>query len=399
MSAPTDLVGTILAALDRRPPYEVLDVLREHLEWIGATNVRLWLADYDESTLEDFVVAGGGRRHDSEPVETPGLGTAYREQQCIVDSHVAGTAFVYVPVTVRSERLGVLEVQVPDAPDDALTQQLRSVGTAVAYTLLAARRFTDMFELVRRRRELELPAEVQWELLPVLAHTGPDFSVAGSVEPAYDIGGDNFDYAVDQGGIVLSLTDAMGHGTQAALLSTLAVSAQRNARRHGGSLRQQVHSVNRALHDHFAGTAFATGLFIEIDRATGEGMVVNAGHSFLWRLRDGNVDYVDIPPDLPTGLFADTSFVAHPLEVRPGDRFILVSDGVLEAAGEDGDEFQSGRLRDLITATADAPPVEVVRRLTAAVAAHVGTTLADDATAMCLDYRRGTSRPVREKCW
>ncbi len=269
-----------------------------------------------------------------------------------------------------------------------LVAQLRSVATAVAYTLLAARRFTDLFELVRRRRALELPAEMQWELLPVLAHTGPDFTVAGGVEPAYDIGGDNFDYAVDADGIVLSLTDAMGHGTQAALLSTLTVSAQRNARRHGGSVREQVHAVNTVVGDHFTGTAFVTGLFIEIKRATGEGSIVNAGHSLLWRVRDSEVSHVNLPADVPAGLFPDWSFSLHPIDVRPGDRLVLVSDGVIEAVNADGQPFDVEGLEASLVQTADAAPVEVVRRLTAAVAAHVGSTLSDDATALCVDYRR-----------
>src|SRR6266545_1791313 len=61
--------------------------------------------------------------------------------------------------------------------------------------LLAAGEATDEMELARRSRPLSLPAEIQWELLPRLALQAPEYAVAGTVEPAYDVGGDTFDHA------------------------------------------------------------------------------------------------------------------------------------------------------------------------------------------------------------
>lgn len=368
-------------------------MLAEHLETaIGVLSVGLWLADYAEHTLEPLE-AGIAPRAISTSVEAPGLGRAYRDQDVVVD-RAAGSddacVELFIPVTLRSERIGVLELAVERRPDDRMLSRLRAVATAIAYSLLAARRYTDVFELARRRRQLELPAEMQWELLPVRAHTGPDFALAGSVEPAYDIGGDNFDYAVDAGGITISLTDAMGHGTQAALLSTLAVSAQRNARRHGVSLRQQVRAINIAVHDHFLGAAFTTGLFCQIDRRTGEAAIVNAGHSLMWRVRGGAVERIHVEPDVPAGLFEDAEFTVHSLTFQPGDRLLLISDGVLEAIGDDGEQFGTARLEALLAENDADAPNELVRHLTAAVTGHVTGTLADDATALCLDFRRPT---------
>ena len=389
-----DLVGDILAALDQRPPYEMLNVLHTRLHaHVRAQSVRVWLADYEEHILEPLTIAGDESRRPSTSVDAPGLGHAYRDQDIVVERTVPGGLetghMVFLPITLRSERIGVLEVVVADEPAPQLLRRLQPVATAVAYVLLAARRYTDVFEMARRRKELELPAEMQWDLLPVLAYTGPDFTLAGSVEPAYDIGGDNFDYAVDAVGIVVTLTDAMGHGTQAALLSTLAVAAQRNARRRGLGLRQQVRAVNVAVHDHFSGGAFATGLFLTIDRRTGDGAIINAGHSMLWRLRADVLEHLDVPPDLPTGLFEDAEYTVHPLSVEAGDRFLLISDGVLEAADEDGTQFGADRFRSAVMASADQAPVEVVRTVNQAVTNHSSTMLDDDATVVCLDYHRG----------
>ena len=389
-----ELVGAVLSALDQRPPYELLDVLQAELEAdVSARSVRVWLADYEESTLEPLTSDTDDARRSSTSVEAPGVGRAYRDQDIVIEHVIPGGTdvgvMVLLPISLRAERIGVLEVVTDDEPPPAVLERVRPVATAIAYVLLAARRYTDVFEMPRRRKELELPAEMQWDLLPVLAHTGPDFSLAGSVEPAYDIGGDNFDYAIDRAGITVSLSDAMGHGTQAALLSTLAVAAQRNARRRGHGLRQQVRAVNVAVHDHFSGNAFATGMFLNIARETGEGSVVNAGHSLLWRLRGNELEHLDIPPDLPTGLFDDAEYTVHPLDVRPGDRHVLISDGVLEADDAEGEQYGARRFRAVVRGTTDAPPIEVVRLLTRDVSEHSDTMLGDDATAVCLDYRRG----------
>jgi serine phosphatase RsbU (regulator of sigma subunit) len=388
-----DLVGDILVALDQQQPYELLTVLHARLQAALSTrSVRVWLADYEESTLEPLTVETDESRPPSTSVDAPGLGHAYRDQDVVIEHVVPGGTdvgvLVMLPITLRSERIGVLEVVLETEPGPDLLARLRPVATAVAYVLLAARRYTDVFEMARRRKELELPAEMQWDLLPVLAHTGPDFSLAGSVEPAYDIGGDNFDYAVDVAGITVSLTDAMGHGTQAALLSTLAIAAQRNARRRGHGLRQQVRAVNVAVHDHFSGNAFATGMFLNITGGTGEGIVVNAGHSLLWRLRGGDLQHCDVPPDLPTGLFDDAEYIAHPMTAEQGDRYLIISDGVLEASNAEGEHFGTERFRASVLDSADADPVETVRLLTRSVSEFSNTMLADDATAVCLDYRR-----------
>jgi len=385
-----DFAGKILQALDQRPPHELLDVLAEHLPTVVGTS-RLWLADYEEATLEPLDFAEGGRQP-STSVDGPGAGRAFREQQPVIEEIAAGGVetgvSLHLPVTMRAERIGVLEVVLAERPDARQVDRLAMAATAVAYTVTAARRYTDTFELARRRRELELPAEMQWELLPVLAHDGPDFRLAGSVEPAYDIGGDNFDYSVEVSGVAFSLSDAMGHGTRAAMLSNLAVAAQRNARRHGDSLRQQVRAVNTAVHDSFGGEMFITGVFLQVERRTGRGWVVNAGHSLFWRLRGDQIAHVAVPPDLPAGLFAQTEYTAHPFEMAEGDRILLASDGVIEATDPEGEQYGTDRLRAHLLACANDPPTEVVRRLTTAVKDHARGHLADDATALCVDYRR-----------
>ena len=142
---------------------------------------------------------------------------------------------------------------------------LDDVARVLGHVLTGARRYTDRFEMLRRRRELGLAAEIQWELLPSLAFELPAFSIAGTVEPAYEIGGDNFDYAISAHRLTVSVSDAVGHGIRAALLASLAVTAMRNARRAHCRIVEQAGAANRHLVEQFPGADFVTGLILELD--------------------------------------------------------------------------------------------------------------------------------------
>jgi serine phosphatase RsbU (regulator of sigma subunit) len=377
----------LLRELDSHPPFALLDVLGAHLDHhVGACHVGLWLTDYQQQAMRCWSPPGQARG-EAVDIADDLLGATFRCQESRSVEH-DGVVRVYAPVTIRAERIGVLEVHVPDRPELAAMSLFDDVATVLAYVLLAARRYTDVFERTRRSRDLEVPAELQWELLPVLAHDGPDFTIAGSLEPAYDIGGDHFDYAVEPDGLYVSISDAMGHGMTAALLSSLEVAVLRNSRRRGLGLRQQVRAANVALHDQFAGERFVTHLALRIDRHDGWAGAVNAGHSLAYLLRGDVVGEVGLEPDLPLGLFQHADFQQHTLTFKPGDRLLLVTDGVLEAAPDDGPAFGDDGVADLLRATSREHPSEVVRTLTGSVMQHRGAPLLDDATAVCVDYRR-----------
>ena len=111
---------------------------------------------------------------------------------------------------------------------------------ALAYVVIANRRFTDLFEWGQRSVPLSLAAEIQHRLLPG-AYTceAGQFTLAGWLEPAGNVGGDTFDFALERDMLHFSMTDAMGHEVAAALLATLMVGGLRNARRAGVGLAEQ----------------------------------------------------------------------------------------------------------------------------------------------------------------
>jgi serine phosphatase RsbU (regulator of sigma subunit) len=294
---------------------------------------------------------------------------------------------VYLPVSVRTERLGVLAVTMPgDDVSREVMEILDDVTRVLGHVLTGARRYTDRFEMLRRRRELGLAAEIQWELLPSLAFELPRFSIAGTLEPAYEIGGDNFDYAVSAQRLTVAISDAAGHGLRAALLASLACTAMRNIRRAHCTIVDQADAANRHLVDQFPGPDFVTGLVIELDVETGAGTILNAGHPPPLLMRDGAASELVIPPALPFGLVASTRYPLHPIRLQPGDRLVLLTDGITEAHLRGEREFGYQRLIAMLAENHSLRPPELVRHITRAVTEACDGRLSDDATLVCLDW-------------
>ncbi|HEY9415966.1 MAG TPA: PP2C family protein-serine/threonine phosphatase [Pseudonocardia sp.] len=403
-------IGELLRDLDHAPPAELVDVCAGWLSrHVGAEASVLLLADYAEASLQP--VAGGptdGRIHPQDLMDSA-AGEAYREQRQVTavleraaEAEAAGaaagglrgqTVVVYLPVSVRAERIGVLAVTLAGAevsPKDA--EILDDVARVLGHVLTGARRYTDRFEMLRRRRELGLAAEIQWELLPSLAFELPRFSIAGTVEPAYEIGGDNFDYAVSATRLTVAVSDAAGHGLRSALLASLVCTAMRNVRRAHATIVEQAEAANTHLVEQFPGSDFVTGLVLDLDVETGAGMIINAGHPPPLLVRDGTVTELAIPPAVPMGLLAATRYPLHPIQLRSGDRLVLLTDGITEAHKRGEPEFGYPRLVEMLERHGDLQPPELVRRVTREVCEACDGELGDDATLVCLDWRSPRAR-------
>jgi serine phosphatase RsbU (regulator of sigma subunit) len=307
-------------------------------------------------------------------------------------------------VTDRGDAIGVLELTLAAPPDRQTVQLISEAAHALAYVVIVNRRFTDLYEWGRRTTRLSLAAEIQHRLLPdSFTCDAGRFTVAGALEPAHDIGGDTFDYTLDHRTLHLSLTDAMGHDVQAALLATVVVGALRNARRAGADLVAQAADANRAV-AHYAdqahqaladqsdrvhqaiaehgGQAMVTGQLLRVAVDTGHTTFVNAGHVWPLRLRDGKVQEITPLVDLPFGITPNPGYRVQNLDLRPGDRLVLLTDGMLEPHGTDFG------LRNLIEQTGDWHPRDAVRVFTEAVLETTDHDPRDDATVLCLDWPR-----------
>src|SRR5688572_12923056 len=388
-------VGALLEKVEAAPPIDAVEAVATALcEMVDAEAVTFLIADFSGRAVVRLTSAGrveGARSHGVEQAETvPLAGTLYervlRTQQIDVQRLRNGARLI-VHVTDRGDAIGLLEMTLPRYPLPDEIIDVSSAAHALAYVVIAARQHTDVFEWGHRSTPFALAAEIQRRLLPA-AYTceAGQFTLAGWLEPAAAVGGDTFDYTLERDALQVSITDAVGHQVSAALLATLLVGGLRNARRKGLSLAEQVRYANDSLAENSVPGQFVTGQLLRLDLRTGAAMIVNAGHPFPLRLRDGRVEEIELRIEAPFGVLPGKSFEVQPFPLEPGDRIVLLTDGMQERNAVNLD------VANALIDTADLHPREVVHRLGAAVLDETGGDLRDDATMVCLDWYGGPPR-------
>lgn len=382
-------LGVLLAAAEAAPPGESVEVVARDLQKrFGAEGVSFLFADLVGRRLVRLTAAGGDVADPDEPIDLQGstYDRVLQSQLQHVEPDGQGGRRVITPVSNRGDCIGVLEVTLQSA-DDTVLRQVRDAAHALAYIIVTDRRFTDLYHLGRRTTETSLAAEIQHQLLPSAPCCEADqFTLAAGLVPADDIGGDTYDYTLDRDTLHLSVTDAMGHDTNSALLATLLVGALRQSRRSGCDALEQANRAHRALLHNSRG--LATGQLLCVDLETGFCELVNAGHPRPLRMRDGIVEEVELAVNLPFGVAAPTPYRLQELRLRPGDRLVLLTDGMQERGAAAVD------LAALIHDTRPLHPREAVGRLTAAVLDACHGNLKDDATVLILDWHGRRRRPA-----
>ncbi|MEU0117914.1 PP2C family protein-serine/threonine phosphatase [Streptomyces bobili] len=373
-------------ALRTAAPHELVDAVRRVLiERYAAVAVELLMADYGLTVLQPVC---GPRGREPLSVYGSAAGRAYGAQEPYVEPADGGRVRAHLPVTVRGDRLGVLSVTLPgDGDVPGVLGELTEVAQVLGHEVVVAERATDLYLRARRRDRLTLAAEMQWQLLPARSSTGPGYALGAQLEPAYAVHGDNFDWSATAERLTLYVSNGMGEGTEAALLTNLAVNALRNARRAGLPIADQAALADQAVHAHYGGRSYLSVLMLDVELATGRAQVVDAGSPRLLRLRAGTVERVDFEAQLPLGMFEETDYAAQPFRVEPGDRLVFVSDGVHAVASPAGEAYGDAALARAISSTRLLPAAEVPRAVLRELTGHRGGPVPeDDALVVCLDW-------------
>ncbi|SFP84689.1 Serine phosphatase RsbU, regulator of sigma subunit [Geodermatophilus dictyosporus] len=378
---PADAVGAVVAAQARR---------------LGVRDAVVYLADYAQHELVPLPGDGVPAR-EALVIDGTVAGRAFRRVQPVRAPAADGPATLWLPLLDGAERIGVLEFVLAGETTPRFEDDARSFASLVAELVVTRDAYSDVFARLRRRRELSLAAEVQWELLPPLTYASDRVVVTGALEPTYEIGGDTFDYAVNGSVVDLAVLDAVGHGLPAALLATAAVGAYRHARRAGLDLPRLATAVDAVVAGQFQGSRFATAAIARLDLDTGVLDWVNCGHPDPLVVRDGALVRPPVcPPARPLGLLSGAPGPCR-LQLRPGDRVLLYTDGVVEARSPEGAFFGEERLADLVVRAelAGDPPPETMRRLMGSVMDHQAGRLQDDASIVMVEWRTGREGQLR----
>jgi serine phosphatase RsbU (regulator of sigma subunit) len=385
-------LGAAVRAAHRADPAAVPDVVAGLAAQLDASDVVLYLVDFEQATLEPLPDRSAhSEAPHSEAVSDTMAGRAFLEEQPVIDARING-ARVWVPIVEGSDRTGVLALTVTDPTPEVLRASVE-LGMMAGYLISVHNRSTDVYNLYRRRRSMALSASMQWDLLPPLVMKSPMVDIAGLIEPAYDVGGDCFDYAINGSTADLALFDPVGHSLHSALLAALAVGTYRHQRREGATLEQIHEGLDIAIGQQYRDLSYVSGQLARLDLMSGTLHWTNAGHPCPFLLRRGApVRELWCPPTVPWGVgqAMSTPDKRRPTiateALEPGDALLFFTDGATEARDPDGQALGPARLAQLMSghASEDPRPEQLVRRLTRSVRDHRQDELTDDATFVML---------------
>jgi serine phosphatase RsbU (regulator of sigma subunit) len=215
---------------------------------------------------------------------------------------------------------------------------LTALANVAAAKIENVRLLEESLEKRRLEEDMRVAAEIQTGLLPRGAPEVPGYGLVGSNTPCRTVGGDYYDFEVEQGRLLLALGDVSGKGTGAALLMTVLRAAVRGHWTEP-TLSEAVARINRTVCQNVPPNKYVTFFMASLDPPSGRLSYVNAGHNPPLLIRaDGSEECLE-EGGMVLGMFDSVPYADGSAELRPGDTLIVFSDGVTETWAPGGDEF------------------------------------------------------------
>jgi sigma-B regulation protein RsbU (phosphoserine phosphatase) len=234
------------------------------------------------------------------------------------------------------------------------------------------------------QKELEVARRIQLSILPLEFPSSQNFRVAARYVPMTSVAGDFYDYIVandKQAGLLIA--DVSGHGVPAALIASMVKLAATSQRAQASDPSGFLAGMNTALLGNTQ-NQFVTAAYVHLDSESQELLYSAAGHPPMLLLRQGTVRPIEENGLMLAAFdFAKYSNAAHRL--APGDRLLLYTDGIVEAADASGTFFGQNSLSDLLCRTSTLSPCEAADRIIASVA-QWAVSQDDDLTVLVCDY-------------
>jgi serine phosphatase RsbU (regulator of sigma subunit) len=363
--------------LNKVPPHLLGEqIVAEAQRLAGVTSVALYLVDIDGTHLLRLAGSAEFPARLDVPLavgpEIPREGLPLLRTS--IEAELPGT--LVVPMLLRGRAVGVLLAV--DAPESLLLD----LGRQAAIALELAGTYTDVFHAARRRKATSAAAELQQQLLPPRIARISGGMLAGNVLPGYDIGGDWFDYVENEDGAWIGVADAMGHGTTAAAVAAVALGAFRAMRHVGAELEEAAAAIDRTMRE-----VQVPGAFVNVILARWNGptstvrWIACGGQQPLLMRPGGDVVGLDSTDQEALGRGpADRAFATDRTRLAPGERLLLLSDGVLDRRTHAGGAFGLDGVRAAVRGVESEAAAPIVRRLEDAITAASADPLEDDAT-------------------
>jgi sigma-B regulation protein RsbU (phosphoserine phosphatase) len=246
-------------------------------------------------------------------------------------------------------------------------------------------------EIERQRieDELALARRIQARLLPTAPPEVEGLELAGTSESAREVGGDYYDYLpLGDGRVALVIADVSGKGVGAALLMSGFRASLLSQDLAGTDVAEVVGRLNHFLHRSVEPGKFVTAFLGVLDGRSGQLVYCNAGHNApLLVGTDGKVTRLETA-GLILGILEHSPYEAGQAMLRPGERLVLFTDGVTEAANESDEQWGEERLLELLRSAPQDPCAGVMARIVEEVRRFEGARGASDDVTLIV-ARRG----------
>ncbi|UCD30465.1 MAG: SpoIIE family protein phosphatase [Planctomycetota bacterium] len=247
--------------------------------------------------------------------------------------------------------------------DEILADALGSLtGIAIKRQML----LDEAAEKQRLERELNIARDIQQQLLPKQNPELNGFDIAGWNQPADQTGGDCYDFHdLGENRLAAMIADATGHGIGPALIISQCRALFRAVINKGEDLSQVAGTINRLLCEDLPENRFVTICFGVIDPDTCRFNYVSAGHGplMLFRAKSGKVKQFNAT-GLPMGILPEDDIsLAEPIDLQPGDMFIMLTDGFSEWSRNDGTQYGEDRLIEVIMNNHKLPSADLIQTL------------------------------------
>lgn len=288
---------------------------------------------------------------------------------------------IAVPIVSNATVIGALNLESNDldAFSDADVEVLEALAVAAAICIEKAMLHQQVVEKRLMERQLEIAREVQGGLLPAGAPDVAGYDIAGLNLPAWDIGGDYFDYfPLEDGRLGLVIADVSGKGVSAALLMATFRAALRAEVRRNLPISVVIEDVHRTLVESMDTSRFVTAVYGILDPRSATFTYMNCGHNPPLLLRAGGDTEFLLTGRRAVGMLGSQPTPACVVTLDPGDTLVLYTDGVVEISGADDAEFGLAGLARVLSVSAAQPAGGIIDALVAATRAHAGRDHYDD---------------------
>ena len=240
--------------------------------------------------------------------------------------------------------------------------------------------------------ELSLATRIQYAMLPHSFPAFPDrkeFDVFASMDPAKEVGGDFYDYfLVDDDHLCMVMADVSGKGVPAALFMMASKIILQSCAMLGQSPAEILTKTNQAILSNNQEQMFITVWVGVLEISTGKLTAANAGHEYpVLKRPDGKYELVKDKHGFVIGGMEGMKYKEYAMQMEPGAKLFLYTDGVPEATDETGTLFGAARMIDALNREPDADPKRTLQNVRAAVDDFVkDAEQFDDLTMLCLEY-------------